>query len=304
MARKRSRPQARPHQGPTDPGPRETPPSRPESRPAPHPMRKPVSRTPSWLAPAAVFGGLAVLVAAFLIYRYYTTPPAPTPLKADATQQLVTTITSLPASELDAIGMGTATQLVQRISGHALTGSTGKPEVFYLGAEYCPYCAAQRWPMIVAMSRFGTFSGLQTTSSSSTDIYPNTATFTFRSATWSSQYIDFRSVETTDRNQQPLQSETAADQALVSAYDSGSRIPFIDLGNRYAISGAMYTPDNLAGLSWQDIAATLQQQDSPQAKEILGSANLVTAAICKLTSDQPAAVCSAPSIQALETKIG
>jgi len=267
-------------------------------------MRKPVSKTPSWVAPASVFAGFAVLVAAFLIYRYYTTPAAPPPLKTDATQQLVAAITSLPASELDSIGIGTATQRVQRISGHPLTGSTGMPEVFYLGAEYCPYCAAQRWPVIIAMSRFGTFSGLETTSSSSTDIYPNTATFTFRNATWSSQYIDFRSVETTDRNQQPLQSETSADQALVSAYDSGNSIPFIDLGNRYAVSGSLYIPDNLAGMSWQQIAASLQQPGSPQAKEILGSANLLTAAICKLTADQPAGVCSSQSIQTLEARIG
>ena len=36
-----------------------------------------------------------------------------------------------------------------------------------MGAEYCPYCAAQRWAMIVALSRFGTFSGLTTVHSAS-----------------------------------------------------------------------------------------------------------------------------------------
>jgi Domain of unknown function (DUF929) len=41
----------------------------------------------------------------------------------------------------------------------ALTAS-GKPEVLYTGAGFCPYCAAVRWPLIVALSRFGTFSGL------------------------------------------------------------------------------------------------------------------------------------------------
>ena len=47
--------------------------------------------------------------------------------------------------------------------------SGGKPEVLYLGSEYCPFCATQRWAMINALSRFGTFSGLTTTHSSSSD---------------------------------------------------------------------------------------------------------------------------------------
>ena len=48
----------------------------------------------------------------------------------------------------------------------ALVGADGKPEVLYVGAEYCPYCAAQRWALAVALSRFGTFTGLETTHSS------------------------------------------------------------------------------------------------------------------------------------------
>jgi hypothetical protein len=270
----------------------------------PRPMRKPVSRRPSWFAPAGALAGIAVVIAAFIAIRWYMTPPAPAPLKPDATQQLVTTITSLPASELDSVGQGSAGQRLQKVQGSKLLGATGKPEIFYLGAEYCPYCAAERWSMIVALSRFGTFSGLATSSSSSTDIYPNTPTFTFRNASLASQYLDFRSVETSDRNQNPLQSPTSADQALVAAYDTAGSIPFVDIGNRYAFSGSTYLPDILAGMTWQDVAAALQQPSSPQAQAILGSANLITAAICKLTGDQPSAVCGSPAIQALEQKIG
>jgi thiol-disulfide isomerase/thioredoxin len=244
-----------------------------------------------------------VLVAAFLLYRYVTTPPPPPPLNSDATQQLVASITGLPASELDQVGAGSATNLIKAVSGTSLTGSGGRPEVFYLGAEYCPYCAAERWPIIIALSRFGTFTGLQTTSSSSTDVFPNTPTFTFRKATFTSEYIDFVSVETTDRNQNPLQSPTSAQQALVTRYDSNGYIPFVDFGNRYAFDSATYGPNVLSGMSWQAVATALQQPGSPQAKAILGSANLITAAICRLTGQQPAAVCSAPSIQAIEQTI-
>lgn len=274
-----------------------------QARPPVRPLRKPVSRTPSWFGPASVVVGLAVLVGAFLLVRWWTTPPPPPPLNSDATQQVVASITGLPASELDQVGAGSATNVIKAVSGSALTGPAGKPEVFYLGAEYCPYCAAERWPMIVALSRFGTFTGLQTTSSSSTDVFPNTPTFTFRKASYSSQYIDFQSVETTDRNQNSLQSPTAAQEALVTRYDSNGYIPFVDFGNRYAFNGAMYQPDVLSGMSWQAVAAALQQPGSAQAKAILGSANLLTAAICRLTGEQPDAVCSAPSIQAIEKTI-
>jgi Domain of unknown function (DUF929) len=280
--------------------------SRPAAKrpPAPRPMRTPVSGTPSWVAPVAVVAGIALLVVAFLVIRWYTTPVPLPPLNFDATQQVISSITSLPATELDAVGTGSANNLIKPVSGTALTGPNGHPEVFYMGAEYCPYCAAERWPMIIALSRFGTFSGLQTTSSSSTDVYPNTPTFTFRSATFTSQYIDFVSVETTDRNQNPLQSPTSAQQALVTRYDTSGSIPFVDFGNRYAFDGAMYLPDVLSGMSWQAVADLLAQPTTPQAKAILGSANLITAAICRLTLDQPATVCSSSSIQAIEQKLG
>ena len=269
----------------------------------PRPMRKPVSRTPVWVAPAAVLAGVAVLVAAFLVIRWYTTPTPPAPLNTSAAQAVVTTLTSVPISEFDSVGTGSAHNLIKAVSGDALTGPNGHPEVFYLGAEYCPYCAGERWPMIVALSRFGTFSNLSTTSSSSTDVYPNTPTFTFHNATYTSQYVDFVAVETLDRNQNQLESPTQAQQALINKYGTGS-IPFVDIGNRYAFSGAMYLPDILGGMTWQAIADAVQQPDSVQAKAIVGSANLITAAVCRLTADQPAAVCSDAAIQAIEKKLG
>jgi hypothetical protein len=267
------------------------------------PLRKPVSRTPSWLPAAATVGGIAVLVVAFLAYRWATTP-APPVISASSAALVIATITNLPATELEQVGAGSANNLIKKVSGTPLTGSDGKPEVFYLGAEYCPFCAAERWPMIIALSRFGTFAGLETTTSSSTDIYPNTPTFTFRSAIFTSAYIDFQSVETTDRNQNALQSPTPFQQALVTQYDTSGSIPFVDFGNRYAFAGAMYGPDTLGGMTWQQVADVLQSPGSAQAKAILGSANLITAAICRLTSQQPAAVCSGSSIQAIETKLG
>ena len=267
------------------------------------PVRKPVAGTPPWVLPVAAFIALAAVVAAFVIYRWYTTPLPPPPPSQDTTAQVIATITSLPASEFDAVGLGTADNRIKPISGAALTGASGKPVVFYYGAEYCPYCAAERWSIIVALSRFGTFSGLQTTSSSSTDIFANTPTFTFRAASYTSQYIEFQSVETTDRSQKPLQSPTAAQQQLVTKYDADGSIPFVDFANKYAFSGATYSPQVINGASWLAIAGSLKSSESTEAKAILGSANLITAAICKSIGDQPPAVCSSTTIQGLEKNL-
>lgn len=281
---------------------------RPERQPAaahgPRAVRKPVTRTPAWVAPAAVVAFFAVLVGAFLVYRYYTTPLPPKAPSAAGTDEVVAVITNLPSSEFDSIAQGTATNLIKPVSGTALTGASGKPEVLYIGAEFCPYCAAQRWSLIVALSRFGTFSGLQTTTSSSTDAFPNTATWTFRNASFTSLYVDFRAVETLDRDQKQLQTPTAAEQAILAKYNPAESIPFVDFGNRYAFTGAINQPNSLANKTWQQIATDLQNGDAADAKDIIGGANLITAAICKMTSDQPADVCSSSTIQALEKKLG
>ncbi|TMG04401.1 MAG: DUF929 domain-containing protein [Chloroflexi bacterium] len=257
------------HDQPLDPGPAHHARDGMSAR-RPRPVRKPVARTPVWVAPAAVVAGLALLVAVFLVIRWYVTP---------------------------------ANNLIKPIQGSALTGPNGRPEVFYYGAEFCPYCAAQRWPLIIALSRFGTFSGLQATTSSSSDVFPNTPTFTFRNATYTSQYLDFLSVETTDRDRNPLQTPTASERQLVSSYDPGGTIPFIDVANRYAMTGAMYTPDTLGGMSLRAVADALKDPSSTQARAIIGSANLTTAAICKANADQPGTVCSSSAIQSLEKNL-
>jgi hypothetical protein len=74
----------------------------------------------------------------------------------------------------------------------------------------------------------------------------------------------------------------------------------MDLGNRRVISGATYQPDALQSLSWQQIVDLLHDPNSVQARAILGTANLITAAICEITSDQPASVCSSPTIKAIQ----
>ena len=65
-------------------------------------------------------------------------------------------VTSVPASTLTTVGSGTTfPQTVAQAAGPPLT-SAAKPEVLYIGAGYCPYCATERWPLAVALSHHRT----------------------------------------------------------------------------------------------------------------------------------------------------
>ena len=229
---------------------------------------------------------------------------------------LVTQVTSVPAAALDQVGGGNATSVPTAISGIPLT-SDGKPEMLYIGAEYCPYCAAERWSMIVALSRFGTFTGLATIRSAShngagtAEPYPSTATWTFANASYASSFLAFTGVEEYTNIPDPstggyttLMTPTAEQQALLKKYDAANNgpIPFIDYGNRFKSVGASYDPGVLQGLSWSQIAADLHEPATPVAKSVLGAANYMTAVLCGLTDDKPATACTA-TVKALQARI-
>jgi hypothetical protein len=226
-------------------------------------------------------------------------------------------ITTVPVSTSDAVGEGSVTAKPTSIKGTALTVN-GKPEMLYVGAEYCPYCGAERWAMIVALSRFGTFTGLSTVHSAvangagQAEPDPDTPTWTFLHAKYTSPYLTFTPVEeatnipdASNGEYTPLQTPTAAQQALVTKYAGAQgSIPFIDFGNKYMIEGASYDAGVLGQgkLSWATIAADLHNPNSPVAKAVLGVANYITAAICGITGNQPASACT-PTVKALQSQI-
>ena len=210
---------------------------------------------------------------------------------------------SVPASVLAQVGAGsTGPQAFKKVTGPLLS-SGGKPEMLYIGAEWCPYCAAERWAMAVALSRFGTFSPLKGVHSSSSDVYPNTATLTFYRSTYTSKYLVFSAVENQDVHHNLLQSPTAAQQALWAKYQPpGGSYPFIDIGNR-VVAASTYNPQVLQGLTWSQIAADLHRPSSAVAQGADGSANFFTAAICSITGNQPSNVCNAAPVTALRGQI-
>jgi hypothetical protein len=168
--------------------------------------------------------------------------------------------------------------------------------------------------MVVALSRFGTFTGLRTTHSAGADVFPNTATFSFHGATYQSRWISFTGVEMESNVRQgdgyaPLDTATSAQQAILTTYDrapyvgtssTGGGIPFIDFGGKFLVSGATFDPAVLQGKSADEIATALSDPTSKIALGAIGAANTFTAAICTLTHNQPAAVCTSPAITKLQ----
>ncbi len=172
---------------------------RPGSRPpAPPPPRRVSGALLAWSAV-----GLVIVIVAVLVIVKIASNSTPnlsyTPVTA-APASVVSPVTSIPASVYNQVGVNSPTAQVTPpivISGQPPLSIDGKsPTILYYGAEYCPYCAAERWAMVAALSRFGTFSGLKITASSHTDVDPETHTFSFYGSTYTSPYINFVPIET------------------------------------------------------------------------------------------------------------
>ncbi len=270
---------------------------------------------------AVVAGALVVvIVGAILGYKFAGSGGTTKVSAANAAPaDVVAAATHLSAADLTKAGLGSPGSVFPPRpikGGQPPLTKDGKPEVLYMGAEYCPYCAATRWPLVVALSRFGTFSGLKATHSSSTDVYPNTATFSFYGSSYRSKYLSFVPVEmnknkAVNGNYPTLQVPTKQQSALLAKYDSPpyvpqadqDGIPFIDFANRYLLSGTLYDPQVLQGLSMGTIAGSLSLPTSPQGRAIDASANYLTATICEVTHNRPASVCSSSVVAKAEAAL-
>jgi hypothetical protein len=240
------------------------------------------------VAGGAITAVLAVVVALVAV-KLTASPAHRTASESMAPATIVQQVTSVPAATLAQVSPGQAVTLLEKVKkpGPLLTIG-GKPAVVFVSEESCPFCAAERWALTVALSHFGTWSQLGITKSSATDIYPNTATLSFRAARYRSADLTLNTTELTDNVGRPLQSQTALDARLIASYDvppyvnsvdQSGAVPFLDIGNQYILAGAQYDPQVLAGLSAAQIASQLGTPSSPVAQSIDGAAKVIIAAI-------------------------
>jgi hypothetical protein len=258
--------------------------------------------------------GLVVVVIAGLIVAKVTHKAAPDTGTAvqNADPAVVSQITAVPVSVLDKVGDGGFSPAFYLPSGKppALVQG-GFPRVLYVGGLFCPFCATQRWPIIAALSRFGTFTGLHYVRSSASDTPKNIHSFSFSGVTYTSTYLTFTPFETTDRNHKPLDTLPAADSTLVNTLDNqptlpsgqtSGTIPFVDIGNRWVMSGASYNATDLEGKDWAQIASAATA-GTGIGLELDATINWITAALCALTGNKPGPVCSDPVIAGLEARL-
>lgn len=239
-------------------------------------------------------------------------------------------LTTVPTSVFDTVGVTSSALTVsppQVLAGQppytTTVGGKSLPTVLYVGAEYCPFCAAQRWATIIALSRFGTWSNLGATESStlSGEVYPGTPTFTFVKAHYSSPYIAFQGVEEFTNQYDSakgfytsLTAPTKLQNAEFTKYDtpkyikgmtssqSGS-IPFISFDNKFVTSGASFSPSILQSMTRSQIAAGLSDPTSPVTQAIIASANYQTATICSIINNA-APVCTDKGVAAAKKAMG
>ena len=289
---------------------------------APEPADSPVVHTiPRRYAALGVIVLAIILVAVLIVVRNHvnqangtsdveTITPAPA--------SLITSVSHVPASIASAVGVTSpdAPTTPPTATGNAslwqssAAGAGTRPVVFFYGAEFAPYAAAERWPVVVALSRFGTFSALGLMQSASSVGFSDTTTFTFWQTRYSSIWVDLQEVERysslnpTGGGFMPLQTPTARQAASVAVYDSSTTtFPLLDIANHYVLVGSSFTPSVLSGLSQSQVAADLLIPASPVAQAILASANEITAAICTVTGQRPAAVCGAHGVDLSDAKM-
>jgi len=277
------------------------------------------------------------LLGALVIVRDNAAPPSTSTVETfnGAPSSLISTLASVPTAVYDAVGVGSPSNPLTPMqatgnsrSWYAATGSgdtgsgtgsgsgsgTGtagdskaKPVVFFYGAEFAPFAAAERWPLVLALSRFGTFDQLGLMQSSSSTAFADLSTFTFWQAKYSSKYLVLAHVERysalnpTGGRYEKLETPNAREAASVAAYSSSpTNFALLDVANRWVLNGSSYSPTVLDGLTQSQIAGDLSSATSPLTQALLASANEITATICGADGQVPTSVCASKGVEAAD----
>lgn len=257
--------------------------------------RKDRQRTQVIAASVAVVVVVIAVVLGVVISNRPKDAPAASAGGAGATA--LATLQKLPADLLDKAPAPSPSQAPARLQGGTALTQDGKPKVLYIGAEYCPFCAMERWALIGALSRFGTFTGITETTSSSTDVHPDTPTFSFKDAKFTSDVLAFQAIETQDRNGKPLQTLDGDNLALFQKFNPQGGIPWITYGGTTATNGATVDANAFEGKTYDQIIAGIQDPTSDIGKTVTPAINMITAQICAQTKGQPANVCTSQGVQ-------
>jgi thiol-disulfide isomerase/thioredoxin len=157
----------------------------------------------------------------------------------------------------------------------------GKLTLFFMGAEYCPYCAAERWAIVRSLQKFGQWEGLKQTISAARDQpFLNLPTYDFTKATYNSPHIEFVAREIKDREFKSLQKLLKTEEKTVRKYDPKMDIPFLLVGGRFMQIGSGFPPKIFIGHTFRQTETELKKTESEIRKTIDEEANVISALLC------------------------
>lgn len=189
------------------------------------------------------------------------------------------------------------------VTDEPLKRPSGKPLVFFMGAGFCPFCAAERWAIVEALKNFGTWEDLVEEKSAGHDEkYLNVPTMSFARARYSSEFIEFVGRETADRNFEPLQELDEKDYEILDTFNPDQIIPFLLVDGQFMQVGAGYSPKLIEGMDHSRVRTELENPNSEVGKAIRDEIDNITALVCKsIGSKSPS--CQKEKISGLVAKI-
>jgi thiol-disulfide isomerase/thioredoxin len=189
------------------------------------------------------------------------------------------------------------------ITDQSLKRPSGKPLVFFMGAGFCPFCAAERWAIVEALKSFGTWEGLVEDKSAGHDEkYLNVPTLNFAKAKYSSEHIEFIGRETADRNFEPLQELDEKDYEILDTFNPDQIIPFLLIDGQFMQVGAGYSPKLIEGADHSKVLAELANPASEAGKAIHEEIDNIRALVCKSIGGK-ADACKNDRVKSLAEKI-
>jgi len=282
----------------------------------------------AWSAVVVILLGSIALVTYALTQ---TSSPATATQTALTSPAVIEALATVPDTTFDSVGAtvpGVDLTPPQVLAGQPALATHGKPEVLFVGAEFCPFCAAERWPLVVALSRFGRFTVLHDAASSNQSVFPGTSTFSFAGVGYTSAYVVLTGVElysdqigadgtfTRIATLTPAQAELVARYGAAGGGASVGTAPFVDVGGRLVTTTSAFSPALLTGLSQAQIVdlvtappapsdtAAAATPAPPTGQAIVAASNQLTAGICASTGQQPPPVCRSKGVRSADALLG
>ena len=199
---------------------------------------------------------LGVVALVTYALTHVSSPSAPAQ-PAVTSPAVLATLSSIPVSTFDTVGVtapGTTLSPPSVVAPQVPLIVQGKPDVLFVGSEFCPFCAAERWPLVVALARFGTFTELHDGTSAGQAVFPNTSTFTFDGVSYTSRYVTLTGVElfsgttAADGTFTRLARLTPSQAALVATYapqaggTTAGTMPFVDVAGQLVAVTSGFSP--------------------------------------------------------------